>query len=113
MSDLASGRYSRQVILPEIGKEGQEILEKKKVAIIGLGALGSVAAELLCRAGIGSLLLVDRDVVEESNLQRQLLYTEKDLGKSKVSTAQERLQQINSSVNIQIHPIHLNLLYQP
>jgi molybdopterin-synthase adenylyltransferase len=87
-------KYSRQELV--IGKKGQKALQKASIVIIGVGALGSVAAELLCRAGVGRLLLIDRDVVEISNLQRQLLYGEKDVGKFKVNVAVRRLKQINS-----------------
>ncbi len=101
-------RYSRQTILAEIGEEGQEKIEKAIVAVVGIGALGTVAAELLARAGIGKLLLIDRDIVEESNLQRQSLYEEKDVGRSKVVAAKERLGRINSELKTEIHAIHLN-----
>jgi len=103
-----SERYSRQILLKEIGKEGQELISQKKVAILGMGALGTVSAELLTRAGVGSLLLIDRDVVEESNLQRQTLFTEKDLRKSKAITAKTKLQEINSTIKIEAEAIHLN-----
>jgi len=101
-------RYSRQILLSEIGIEGQQQLAKKKIAIIGIGALGTVAAELATRAGIGTILLIDRDYIEESNLQRQSLFTEQDLSKSKVHTAKEKLLQINSKINIQAQAISLN-----
>ena len=101
-------KYSRQILIREIGKEGQQILANTKIAIVGLGAVGSVTAELLCRAGVGYLLLVDRDMVEESNLQRQLLYTEEDIGKSKAFAAQERLSKINSSIQVIAEAIHLD-----
>ncbi len=102
-------RYSRQILLPEIGSIGQEILRQKKVAIAGIGALGSVAAELLARAGVGDLLLIDQDVIELNNLHRQTLFTEEDLGKSKALTATEKLTIINSAIKISAEPIHLNL----
>ncbi len=101
-------RYSRQIIMPEIGKEGQDKLQRSKVAVIGLGALGSLSAELLSRAGVGSLLIIDRDFVEISNLQRQLLYDEQDIGKLKAEAAKEKLAKINSSIDIVALPIHLN-----
>ena len=91
------GRYSRQELV--VGKEGQGRLQKARVAIIGLGALGSVAAELLARAGIGHLTLIDRDIVELSNLQRQLLYAEADIGKPKAEAAHSRLKAINGTVH--------------
>lgn len=101
-------RYSRQTLLNEIGKEGQAILQNKKVAIVGVGALGTVAAELLARAGVGSLMLIDRDTVEESNLQRQTLFAERDLGRSKAAAAEQRIREINSETKVETHTIHLN-----
>ena len=101
-------RYSRQILLQEIGKEGQVILQNKKVAIVGIGALGTVAAELLARAGVGSLILIDRDVVEQSNLQRQTLFDEKDIGKNKAAAAEKRIKKINSEITVESLTIHLN-----
>ena len=107
-SEKNHSRYSRQILLNEIGQEGQALLQTKKVAIIGIGALGTVAAELLARAGIGSLLLIDREVVEESNLQRQTLFDEKDLGKSKAMAAEKRIAAINSKIQVESQAIHLS-----
>lgn len=101
-------RYSRQTILPEVGIEGQDKIKESVVAVVGLGALGTVAAELLARAGVGKLILVDRDIIEESNLQRQTLYEEKEVGRSKAVAAKERLEKINGKVNLEIHAIHFN-----
>ncbi|MBI2668776.1 HesA/MoeB/ThiF family protein [Candidatus Woesearchaeota archaeon] len=98
--------YSRQALV--IGEERQRKLEKKKVAIVGVGALGTVAAELLVRSGIGSLLLIDRDVVEESNLQRQILFTEKDVERSKAAVAKEKLMGVNAEIKIDAQPVHLS-----
>src|SRR3990172_2101368 len=95
-------RYSRQEIFPEIGKKGQEKLGKSTVAIIGIGALGSNSAELLARAGIGKLILIDRDIVELSNLQRQSLFDENDLGKPKALAAKEHLIKINNEVEFDV-----------
>ena len=105
---MPNDRYSRQTALSEIGEKGQQLLAQKKVVIVGVGALGSVAAELLIRAGLGKLLLIDRDIVEESNLPRQFLYCEDDIGKSKALAAQERLQKINKNCQIQAEAAHLN-----
>ncbi len=99
-------RYSRQSLV--IGEKAQTQLSSKSVAIIGVGALGTVAAELLARSGIGNIMLIDRDVVEESNLQRQTLFGEADIGKSKALAAKEKLMQINSSIKITAQAIHLN-----
>lgn len=93
-------RYIRQITFKGIGTEGQEKLRKSRVTIIGLGALGSMAANNLARAGVGFLRLVDRDFVEESNLQRQMLYTEEDVRKQipKAEACAAHLREINSSV---------------
>jgi len=101
-------RYIRQQISSEIGKSGQSKLRKSAVAIVGLGALGSVSAGLLARAGIGRLILIDRDIVELSNLQRQSLYDEYDTGKPKALAAKEKLNRINSEVKIELFIDDLN-----
>lgn len=95
-------RYSRQTLFPFIGKEGQEKIRSKHVLMIGAGALGSGNAEILTRAGIGKLTIIDRDYVEASNLQRQQLYTEQDAKDKlpKAAAAEKRLQAINSDVSI-------------
>ncbi len=101
-------RYSRQILLNEIGQEGQEKIQNKTAAIVGVGALGTAAAELLVRAGVGSLILIDRDVVEKSNLQRQTLFDEKNVGRSKALAAEKRIGEINSEIKVESHPIHLS-----
>ena len=95
-------RYSRQILFPPIGAGGQERLGRSSVAIVGCGALGSVAAEQLARAGIGSLRLIDRDFVEESNLQRQCLFTEDHarLALPKAVAAESILGAMNSQVEV-------------
>ena len=95
-------RYVRQEALAEIGKKGQEHIKKSSVAVIGVGALGCVTAELLVRAGVHNILLFDKDKIDLVNLQRQMLFDENDIGKSKVVTAREKLSKINSEVNIEI-----------
>lgn len=97
-----SERYSRQTLFPPIGKSGQEKIHSKHVLMIGAGALGSGNAELLVRAGIGRLTIVDRDYIEASNLQRQQLYTEEDVAQKlpKAAAAEKRLKAINSDVEI-------------
>lgn len=97
-----SERYSRQMLFPPIGDNGQEKLRNKHVLIIGAGALGSGNAEIITRAGIGKLTIVDRDYVEASNLQRQQLYTEEDVAEKlpKAAAAEKRLKAINSDVEI-------------
>lgn len=90
-------RYSRQLVFGRFGIRGQRFLSASKVAIVGLGAIGSVASQLLARAGVGNLVLIDRDVVELSNLQRQF-YGEADIGKPKAAAAAANLRAANSKI---------------
>jgi adenylyltransferase/sulfurtransferase len=96
-------RYSRQMILPTIGWEGQERLLKAKVLIIGAGGLGSPCAIYLACAGIGTIGIVDSDAVELSNLQRQILHSTKDVGRPKVESAKDKLRDLNPDVEIITH----------
>lgn len=105
--DLKSGRYVRQEMLPEIGSEGQEKLRRAKVLIVGAGGLGSPIALYLAGAGIGTIGLVDEDVVSESNLHRQVLYTEDEVGRLKAERAAERLRALNGDVEVCAHPFRL------
>jgi molybdopterin-synthase adenylyltransferase len=96
-------RYSRQILFAEIGEEGQERLRASSVAVVGCGALGTAAANLLARAGVGRLRIVDRDFVEDSNLQRQTLFEEADAREAlpKAVAAERRLRSINSDVRVE------------
>lgn len=98
-------RYSRQVLFPGIGPEGQRLLARSHVAIVGCGATGAAAASLLARAGIGTLTLVDRDFVEPSNLQRQILFDEQDALEAlpKAEAARRKIALFNSSVTVNSH----------
>ena len=102
---MRQDRYSRQILFPPIGNDGQEILRNKHVLIIGVGALGTQSAEMLTRAGIGTLTIVDRDYIEWSNLQRQYLFTEADAENRmpKAVAAKRILSEINSEVKIHAH----------
>ncbi|MUG45301.1 ThiF family adenylyltransferase [Paenibacillus woosongensis] len=95
-------RYSRQILFPPIGRKGQQKIMNSRVAIVGLGALGSVLANHMVRAGVGFLRIIDRDFVEESNLQRQMLYDESDVRGllPKAVAAFDKLSLINSQVEI-------------
>ena len=93
-------RYSRQILLTIVDVKGQQLLDHASVAVIGLGALGSVIASNLARAGVGELRLVDRDVVEIENLHRQIMYDEDSLGKPKAIVAAEKLHKVNSDIKI-------------
>jgi len=106
-----SERYSRQELFAPIGLEGQTRLKKKHVLVIGAGALGTGSAEILVRAGVGKLTIVDRDYVEWSNLQRQQLYCEKDaiLRIPKAVAAKERLTLVNSDIEITSHVMDVSV----
>tara|TARA_A100001015_G_scaffold300025_1_gene384854 strand:+ start:348 stop:1094 length:747 start_codon:yes stop_codon:yes gene_type:complete len=101
-------RFSRQIILKDIGTIGQKKIIKSKVLIIGMGGLGCPVAEFLTRAGIGFLGIVDSDNVDLSNIHRQSLYNFEDLKKSKVQIAEKKLKKINSKTKISCHKIRLN-----
>ena len=97
-----SGRYSRQELFSGIGLEGQRRIRGSRVLVVGCGALGSCLAEMMARAGVGALTVVDRDYVEESNLQRQSLFDEEDVrrGMPKAAAAERRLRAMNSEVAV-------------
>ncbi|MBV6631657.1 MAG: HesA/MoeB/ThiF family protein [Alphaproteobacteria bacterium] len=94
-------RYARHVVLPELGGAGQQRLAASRVAVVGVGGLGSAAAQYLAAAGVGALTLIDDDTVDLSNLQRQVLFTEADLDKPKVQVASTRLNALNSRCEIE------------
>jgi len=102
-TDLSLERYARQIRLPEIGTVGQQRLSDASVLLVGCGALGSTLANNLVRAGVGSIRVVDRDVLELNNLQRQVLFDEEDVarGLPKAEAAAAKLKMVNSSVNIE------------
>src|SRR5450631_1958810 len=103
MTPRSDSRYSRQSRFAPLGEEGQLRISAGCVAVVGLGALGSVQADLLARAGVGTLRLIDRDFVEISNLQRQTLYDESDAAEAlpKAVAAARRLGRVNSEVRIE------------
>lgn len=100
-------RYSRHLVIPEVGLEGQQKLKSAKVLMIGAGGLGSPLSMYLTAAGIGKLGIVDFDKVSFSNLQRQVIYTTEDVGKSKALLARERMNAVNPNVEIEIHDTKL------
>ncbi|MGA8912962.1 MAG: ThiF family adenylyltransferase [Nitrososphaeraceae archaeon] len=101
-------RYSRQIMLEEIGFTGMEKLRDSKICVIGVGGIGNPIVTQLTAMGIGKLKIVDRDVIEISNLHRQHLYTENDIGKVKVEVAVERLKGINPTVEIEAVPVSVS-----
>jgi molybdopterin/thiamine biosynthesis adenylyltransferase len=101
LEPLERERYDRQIMIPEIGEEGQERLKKARVFIAGAGGLGSPIAIYLAAAGVGRIRLVDRDTVDVSNLNRQVLHWEKDTGRRKVESAREKLTGLNPHVTLE------------
>ena len=94
-------RYKRHVLLPQVGVEGQEKIQKSKVRVIGAGGLGSPVLMYLAAAGVGTIGIADFDRVDISNLQRQILYTEKDVRCSKAEVAKKRLLEMNSKILVE------------
>lgn len=100
-------RYSRHLLIPTVGEAGQLRLKNASVLLVGTGALGSPAALYLAAAGVGRLGLVDADVVDASNLQRQILHGESWIGKPKLESAAARLREVNPHVRVELHPVRL------
>jgi molybdopterin/thiamine biosynthesis adenylyltransferase len=92
-------RYSRHIILADVGPEGQEAIINSKVLIVGAGGLGSPAAFYLAAAGVGTIGLIDGDIVDLTNLQRQIIHATPDLNKAKVISAKEKIEKLNPDVN--------------
>ena len=100
-------RYSRHLILPHVAMEGQRRLKKARVLVIGAGGLGSPVALYLAAAGVGTLGIVDFDVVDVTNLQRQLLHGTSDVGRSKLASARDRIREVNPHVDVELHETRL------
>src|SRR5947199_8783857 len=103
-------RYSRQVFFEGSGEEGQRRIRESSVLVVGCGALGSAQVETLARAGVGKLRIVDRDFVEESNLQRQTMFTERDARERvpKAVAAARRVGEVNSDVECEAEVVDVN-----
>src|SRR5688500_11310464 len=108
LSTSELSRYSRQILLPEIGMAGQERLQAARVLIVGAGGLGSPAALYLAAAGVGVLGLVDSDQVEISNLHRQILHGTADIARDKTTSAGETLERLNPHSTIRLHQARLD-----
>lgn len=102
-------RYNRQIILNEIGESGQEKLRNAKVLLVGVGGLGSPIALYLAGAGVGTIGLIDDDTVSISNLQRQVIYSENEVGLPKAIQAQKRLQALNNTIVVKAYPYRLTI----
>ena len=103
LSDNLIEQFGRQILVPGIDEQGQLNLSKRKICIIGLGALGTVASQYLVRSGIGEVHLIDPDQIEESNLHRQINYTLEDVGAFKSEVSKNKLQRINDITKITSH----------
>ena len=108
LSDEELDRYSRQVMLEEIGYQGQLKLRNSKICVVGVGGLGNPITTRLVAMGVGTIRIVDRDVIELSNLHRQTMFDDADVGEIKVEVAAKKLQKLNSNVKIEAFPISVN-----
>ena len=108
LSDEELDRYSRQVMLEEIGYQGQLKLRNSKICVVGVGGLGNPITTRLVAMGVGTIRIVDRDVIELSNLHRQTMFDDADVGEIKVDVAAKKLQKLNSNVKIEAFPISVN-----
>jgi adenylyltransferase/sulfurtransferase len=100
-------RYSRHLIIPEIGVAGQKRLKNAKVLVVGAGGLGSPTLLYLAAAGVGTLGIIDFDVVDESNLQRQIIHGQSDVGRSKAQSARDSIREVNPFVEVELHEFRL------
>lgn len=105
--DALLPRYNRQLLLPEIGSEGQALIRRARVLLVGVGGLGSPVSLYLAGAGVGTLGLMDDDTVAETNLHRQILYTESQIGRPKLAEAVKRLADLNHEVSLEPYPYRL------
>ncbi len=108
LTETEERRYRRQIMLPELGREGQIKLKEAKILVVGAGGLGSPVLQYLTAMGVGNIVLMDDDLVNDDNLHRQILYGGHDLGKLKTIIAQQRLNVLNPLVNHEILNIRLN-----
>ena len=99
-TDKIIEQFGRQILVPGINEEGQLILANRKVCIIGLGALGTIASQYLVRSGIGEISLIDPDNIEESNLHRQINYDLNDIGELKSEVSKKKLRKINNTSKV-------------
>jgi adenylyltransferase/sulfurtransferase len=107
LSEEQIHRYARHIVLPEVGGKGQARLLSARVALVGAGGLGSAAALYLAAAGVGALGIVDGDVVDLSNLQRQILHHTRDIGRPKTASARDSIVALNPDVLVETHPVRL------
>src|SRR5678815_92131 len=105
---IRDSRYSRHLIIPDVAMSGQKRLKNAKVLVVGAGGLGSPALMYLAAAGVGTLGIVEFDTVDESNLQRQIIHRQSDIGRSKAESAAEKVREINPYVTVNVHELRLD-----
>ena len=108
LTEKQTEKYSRQIIIEKIGMNGQKKIFNSSVCIVGCGGLGSSAAQYLSMTGVGNIALIDHDLINLSNLNRQTLFFEKDIGKYKADTLQKNLKQINPEAKVEISKRKIN-----
>jgi sulfur-carrier protein adenylyltransferase/sulfurtransferase len=108
LSKAEVARYSRHLIIPDVGVDGQKRLKNAKVLVVGAGGLGSPALLYLAAAGVGTLGVIDFDVVDESNLQRQVIHGQSDIGRPKGESARDSVREINPFVEVNLHQVRLD-----
>ena len=108
LSEEEKRYFSRQIVLPNFGESGQEKLKQSKILIVGIGGLGTFSSLLLAEMGVGYLRIVDRDLIEKTNLHRTPLYTKEDLNQAKVEVAARHLKRLNPSMVVDTHACHIN-----
>src|ERR1700756_3173670 len=107
MTEMQIRRYARHIVLPEIGGIGQSKLIAARVLVVGAGGLGAPLLQYLAAAGVGTLGIVDDDVVSLSNLQRQVIHSTEDIGRSKIDSAAAAIHRLNPHVAVELHPLRL------
>ena len=107
LSDVEKLRFARQIVLSDFGEEGQLKIKQARILVVGIGGLGTFSTLLLAEMGIGYLRIVDRDIVEHTNLHRTPLYTDADLDRAKVEVAADRLKELNPAMEIDTHACHI------
>jgi molybdopterin/thiamine biosynthesis adenylyltransferase len=107
LSDTEKLRFARQIVLSDFGEEGQLKIKRARILVVGLGGLGTFSTLLLAEMGVGYLRIVDRDIVEHTNLHRTPLYTDADLDRAKVEVAADRLKKLNPTMEIDTHACHI------
>lgn len=101
-------RYSRNILLDEVKRKGQETLKSSRVVVIGAGGLGSPVLYYLAAAGVGKIRILDSDIIDTTNLQRQILFKHSEIGSSKSETAKQRIQELNPFIEIESFPVRIN-----